>query len=254
MRIINKLFAFCIILLCYTSAYAEESYSLCFYNDDTFFVTVYFTKEECLEEAQTDNYILNGVNLSDNQVDFCDDIAEVHILDSTVYCKREYIKVAPIMVDHFVLSRTIQRETPLISNIHSITDKSETRLTPLTDTVDILGYINGYYYAKYENEYGFIDSWSVFTYAFDDLVIPQMIDMETIRQISMKHIKQKYNVDSIEEYHVDIGLYTCAKKLEESWYVVNIYPETSEYDLYSVWINCMTGEIILDDFAKHSLG
>ena len=95
---------------------------------------------------------------------------------------------------------------------------------------------------------------SVFTYAFDDLVIPQMIDMETIRQISMKHIKQKYNVDSIEEYHVDIGLYTCAKKLEESWYVVNIYPETSEYDLYSVWINCMTGEIILDDFAKHSLG
>ena len=27
-----------------------------------------------------------------------------------------------------------------------------------------------------------------------------------------------------------------------------------EYDLYSVWINCMTGEIILDDFAKHRLG
>ena len=116
MKILIKLFAFYIILLCYTSAYAEESYSLCFYNDDTFFVTVYFTKEECLEEAQTDNYILNGVNLSDNQVDFCDDIAEVHILDSTVYCKREYIKVAPITVDHFVFSRTIQRETPLISN------------------------------------------------------------------------------------------------------------------------------------------
>ena len=156
MKIMIKLFAFYIILLCYTSAYAEESYSLCFYNDDTFFVTVYFTKEESLEEAQTDNYILNGVNLSDNQVDFCDDIAEVHILDSTVYCKREYIKVAPITVDHFVFSRTIQRETPLISNIHSITDKSETRLTPLTDTVDILGYINGYYYAKYENEYGLL--------------------------------------------------------------------------------------------------
>ena len=75
-----------------------------------------------------------------------------------------------------------------------------------------------------------------------------------LETFSCRSNKQKYNVDSIEEYHVDIGLYTCAKKLEESWYVVNIYPETSEYDLYSVWINCMTGEIILDDFAKHSLG
>ena len=81
-----------------------------------------------------------------------------------------------------------------------------------------------------------------------------MMTPEDIKNIAVEGACEYLNTVSLEDYHIDINIFTYTDNPMASMYVVHIYPEFPDRDVLQILITCMTGEILAIDYSERVYG
>ncbi len=234
---------------------AMTSDVLYFFNPETLHVSIYTTAEAYLNHSQTEFYILNGFPVDAVFVNCYDEYAQINLYGQNIFCSKKYItNVCPI-TNLIGFSRPVNTDT----SFHTMKPYDTTLLKAFKDEVSIFGYINFQYFCKYEQQYGFIDlvdndMFTIINYGFDKQPLVNMMPVDEIREIAASEALRYLNISSLDNYHMDINIYTNTENPLGSMYVVHVYPQYPDRDVIQIVIDCMTGKIYQIMYSKQVFG
>ena len=258
--ILLLLLILCLMPLQVSANEEPVSGELYFFNPDSLCINVYSTAEAYLNHLDTDFYILNGFPISKETVKYYDDFARIDIYGQNIFCSKNYIIDECPITDLHGFSRLLNDDVSFKSVNPDSREIKTTELKKYKDDVYVFGYINYKYLCKYEQQYGFIDkyvdngSFAIVNYSFDKQPLFNMMPIEEIRQIAIVEALKYLNIPSLDDFYVDINIYTNIDNPLSSMYIVHVYRQYPDHDVLQIDIDCMTGKVYRCSYAKQVVG
>ncbi len=257
--ILLLVFILCLMPLQVSANEEMISDDLYFFNPETLYVSVYTTTEECLNHSRPDGYILNGFPISAHSVKCYNNYAQINIYGQNIFCSKDYITDECPITDLAGFLRTVNTDASFHTMKPDSGEIDTIILKEFKDDVNIFGFIDFQYFCKYGEQYGFIDyidnGWfTIVNYGFDEQPLYNMMPVDEIRKIATSEALEYLKLSSLDNYHIDINIYTNADNPLGSMYVVHVYPQFPDRDVLQIDIDCMTGKIYRCSYSEQVFG